>query len=64
MDPGSIAATALGTAASSVASKGIEKAQDRHGIKGLLTIGAFIISVLALIQAVRTKSFRGITGWH
>ena len=31
-------------------------------MKGLLTIGAFIISILALIQAVRTKSFRGITG--
>ena len=62
MDPGSVAASALGAAATSVATKGVDKAQERYGIKGILTIGAIIVSILALFQAVKTKSFRGILG--
>ena len=62
MDPGSIAAAALGTAASGAATKTIDSAHERWGMKGVLTTGAIIVAVLALVQAVRTKSFRGITG--
>lgn len=61
-DPGSVAASAIGAAATSVATKGVDKAHERYGVKGILTIGAVIISVLALYQAVKTKSFRGIIG--
>ena len=62
MDPGSVAATAIGAAATSVATKGVDKANERYGMKGILTAGAMLISVLALYQAVKTKSFRGILG--
>ncbi len=62
MDPGSVAASALGAAATSVATKGVDKANERFGVKGILTSGAIIICVLALFQAVKTKSFKGITG--
>lgn len=62
-DPGSVAASAIGAAATSVATKGVDKAHERYGVKGILTIGeSVIISVLALYQAVKTKSFRGIIG--
>lgn len=62
MDPGSVAASALGAATSSVATKGVDKASERWGYKGILTTGAIIISILALFQAIKTKSFRGILG--
>lgn len=62
MDPGSVAASALGAAATSVATKGVDKANERFGFKGILTTGAVIVAVLALFQAVKTRSFRGITG--
>lgn len=62
MDPGSVAASALGAAATSVASKGVDKVSQKYGMKGILTTGAIIISILALFQAVKTKSFRGILG--
>ena len=62
MDPGSIASTALGAAASGVASKTIDKAQEKWGMMGVITTGAIIISALALFQAVKTRSFRGILG--
>lgn len=62
MDPGSIAASALGAAATSVATKGVDKAHERFGVKGILTTGAMIVAVLALFQAVKTKSFKGIIG--
>ena len=62
MDPGSVAASALGAAATSVATKGVDQAHKKYGAKGILTTGAIIISILALFQAVKTKSFRGILG--
>ena len=62
MDPGSVAASALGAAATSVATKGVDKAQKEYGYKGILTTGAIIIAILALFQAVKVKSFRGILG--
>lgn len=62
MDPGSVAATAIGAAATSTATKGVDKVNEKYGIKGILTTGAIIISVLALFQAMKTKSFRGILG--
>lgn len=62
MDPGSVAASALGAAATSVATKGVDKATEKYGYKGILTTGAIIISILALFQAVKIRSFRGILG--
>lgn len=62
MDPGSIAASALGAAATSVATKGVDKTQEKYGLKGVLTAGAMIIAILSLFQARKTKSFRGILG--
>ena len=62
MDPGSVAASALGAAATSVATKGVDKAHERYGFKGILMTGAIIINILALFQALKTKSFRGILG--
>ena len=62
MDPGSIAASAIGAAATSTATKGVDKVNERYGVKGRLTTGAIIISMPALFQAVKTKNFRGILG--
>ena len=62
MDPESVAATAIGAAATTTATKGVDKVHDLYGIKGILTTGAVIIGVLALFQAVKTKSFGGILG--
>lgn len=62
MDPVSLAASTLLAATTSVATKGVDKATERYGVKGILTTGAIIINILALFQAVGTKSFRGILG--
>ena len=62
MDPGSVAATASGAAATTTATKGVDKVQENYSLKGILTTGAIIIASLALFQAVKTKSFKGITG--
>lgn len=58
MDPGFVAASAIGAATTSTATKGVDKVNEKYGMKGTL-----IISILALFQAVNTKSFRGILGW-
>ena len=62
MDPGSVAASAIGAAATSTATKGVDKVHEKYGVKGILTTGAIIISILALFQAVKTKNFKGILG--
>lgn len=62
MDPGSIAASAIGGAATSTATKGVDKVHEKYGVKGILTTGAIVISMLARVQAVKTKSCRGILG--
>ena len=60
MDSGSVAATAIGAAATTTATKGVDKVHERYGVKGILTTGAIIIASLALFQAIKTKSFKGI----
>lgn len=62
MDPGSIAGTALSSAATSATSKGVEASHKKWGLKGVAVNIAIVVSILALFQVYRTRSWRGITG--
>lgn len=62
MDPVSIAGSAIGAVATTAATSGAQKAQEKYGWKGIATNIAIVVAVLALFQAYKTGSFRGITG--
>ena len=62
MDPVSIAGSAIGAVATTAATSGAQKSVDHYGWKGIATNIAIVVAVLALFQAYKTGSFRGITG--
>lgn len=48
VEPWSVAATAIGAAATTIATKGVDKVHEKYGLKGILTTGAIIIATLAI----------------
>ena len=62
MDPVSIASSAIGAVATTAATSGAQKTQETWGWKGIATNIAIVVAILAMYQAYKTGSWRGITG--
>lgn len=62
MDPVSVGGAALSGAAGTSASTSVTKSYEKWGWKAIATHAAVIVAILAIFQAFRTKSMKGIFG--